>query len=69
MEQKKGKKKKWKLDFDPDQLQMEHGELKMADFALSHDELKSYAIECSKLREQIRQKAIQIERTSFSQSN
>ena len=61
MEPRKRKKKAWKLAFDPVELEKEHENLKMEDFALSEKKLKQYALACSSLRESIRNKAIEHE--------
>ena len=58
MKPKKRKKKQWALAFDPEQLTMQHGELKFAAFSLSDEALKQWASSCSKMREQIRNQAL-----------
>ena len=55
---RKAQKKPWELLFDPDLLLEEHEELLVADFSLSEEELKQWALNCTKLRASFREQAM-----------
>ena len=54
LEPLKPSKKPWELLFDPDLFEEEHGDLRMQDFALDEDTLKSWAVDCSRIRAEYR---------------
>ena len=47
----------WELQFDPRAFCEKHGELKLADYQLSEDQLKEYAVKASTIRKEITNKA------------
>ena len=55
---RKTQKKPWELLYDPDLLLEEHKELLVSDFSLSEEELKKWALTCTKLRASFREAAV-----------
>lgn len=53
-EPKKAKKKPWEMIFFPETFEKAQGELRMADYRLTQEELSEKAIICSKLRGQVK---------------
>ena len=47
----------WKLLFDPDLFNEQHGPLHTANFELTQDQLMQWAVVCTKLRNQFRHSA------------